>query len=115
MPKLVFQPIVENAIQHGILGKESKEGNIVITGWLENDTIVFLISDNGVGIPPDKLPGILSGNQENRKGNNIGIYNTHKRLQLLYNNDYGLNYRSIENVETEVEIRIPAKIAETEK
>ena len=114
MPKLVFQPIVENAIQHGILGKESKEGNIVITGWLDGEAIVFLISDNGVGIPPDKLPGILSGNQENRKGNNIGIYNTHKRLQLFYNNDYGLTYRSIEHVETEVEIRIPAKKAESE-
>jgi len=115
MPKLVFQPIVENAIGHGILGRESKEGNIVITGWLEGETIVFIISDNGIGIPADKLPDILSGNQENHKGNNIGIYNTHKRLQLFYNNEYGLTYRSIENVETEVEIRIPARLAESER
>ena len=114
MPKLVFQPIVENAIQHGILGKDSKEGNIVLTGWLDGSDIVFIISDNGIGIPEEKLPFILSGTQENKTGNNIGIYNTHKRLQLYYSNQYGLTYRSIENVETEVEIRIPARMATPE-
>lgn len=109
IPKLVFQPIVENSIQHGIFAKESKEGTIVIMGWIEDDIIVFVISDDGVGIEKDKLKSILAGSNENTTGSNIGISNTHKRLQLFYHSEYGLTYRSTPNVETEVEIRIPAK------
>lgn len=109
IPKLVFQPIVENSIQHGIFAKESKEGTIVIMGWLEDNIMVFIISDDGVGIAPEKLKSILIGANESSHGSNIGISNTHKRLQLFYNTEYGLTYRSTPNVETEVEIRIPAK------
>jgi len=109
IPKLVFQPIVENSIQHGIFAKESKEGNIVIMGWLKDDVIIFVISDDGVGIPKEKLKSILTGSSENTTGSNIGIANTHKRLQLFYDTGFGLTYRSTPNVETEVEIRIPAK------
>jgi two-component system sensor histidine kinase YesM len=109
IPKLVFQPIVENSIQHGIFAKESKEGTIVIMGWLKDDMITFVISDDGVGIPEEKLSSILNGKVESTTGSNIGISNTDKRLQLFYNTSFGLTYRSIPNVETEVEIRIPAK------
>ncbi|MFA9376421.1 MAG: sensor histidine kinase [Lachnotalea sp.] len=109
IPKLVFQPIVENSIQHGIFAKESKEGNIVIMGWLEDNTIVFIISDDGVGIANDKLESILTGSRASTTGSNIGISNTHKRLQLFYDSEIGLTYRSTQNVETEVEIRIPAR------
>jgi two-component system sensor histidine kinase YesM len=109
IPKLVFQPIVENSIQHGIFAKESKEGTIVIMGWLEDQIMVFVISDDGIGIPQDKLKSTLSGSGESSVGSNIGISNTHKRLQLFYNTDHGLIYRSTPNVETEVEIRIPAR------
>ena len=48
IPKLTFQPIVENSIQHGIFMKESKTGSIVITGWKEGDDIVFQVTDDGV-------------------------------------------------------------------
>lgn len=110
IPKLVFQPIVENAIQHGIFERESKEGNIVIMGWPEGDNLIFVVSDDGVGIPPDKMKHILDGTGESETGSNIGIYNTHRRLQLYYGDDqFGLSYRSEAGVETEVEIRIPAR------
>jgi two-component system sensor histidine kinase YesM len=109
IPKLIFQPIVENSIQHGIFAKESKEGNIVIMGWLKDDSLFFIISDDGVGIPNDKLKSILTGSNDSTTGSNIGISNTHKRLQLFYNTQFGLTYRSTPNVETEVEIRVPAK------
>jgi two-component system sensor histidine kinase YesM len=108
IPKITFQPIVENAILHGILGKETKEGNIVITGWMEEDTLVFLISDDGIGIPADTLGQILTGNKESKKGSGIAISNIHSRLQLFYDSKYGLSYRSKEGEYTEVEIRIPA-------
>lgn len=110
IPKLVLQPIVENCILHGIFEQECKEGTIVITSWLEGEYITFLVSDNGVGIPADKLPTILTGKGISETGgSNIAIYNTHLRLQLLYGNQYGLVYHSIEGEGTDVEIRIPAK------
>ena len=109
IPKFVLQPIVENSIQHGIFGKESKEGNIVITGWAEDENIVFIVSDDGIGVPPEKMKTILSGKGDSSIGSNIGIYNTHKRLQLYYDKSYGLTYRSSESTGTDVEIRIPAR------
>lgn len=108
IPKLIFQPIVENSILHGILEKPVKEGNIVIMGWMEDETLVFVVSDDGVGIPPEKLEKILSGHGTGSTGSNIAISNTHKRIQLCYGNEYGLSYRSRPGYETEVEIRIPA-------
>ena len=108
MPKLIFQPIVENSILHGILEKPVKEGTIVIMGWIEEETLVFVVSDDGVGIPPEKLNTILTGSNTGSKGSNIAISNTHKRIQLCYGSNYGLCYHSKPGYETEVEIRIPA-------
>lgn len=109
IPKLTLQPVVENSILHGILEKESKFGTIVITGWMENEDVVLLVSDDGVGIPPDILSTILSGNGNSQSGGtNIAVYNTHRRLQILYGNDYGLTYSSKPGEGTEVEIRFPA-------
>lgn len=109
IPKLTLQPVVENSILHGILEKESKSGTIVITGWMENEDVVFLVSDDGVGIPPEILSTILSGNGNSQSGGtNIAVYNTHRRLQILYGNDYGLTYSSKPGEGTEVEIRFPA-------
>ena len=109
IPKLTLQPVVENSILHGILEKESKSGTIVITGWMENEDVVLLISDDGVGISPEILSTILSGNGKSQSGGtNIAVYNTHRRLQILYGNDYGLTYSSNPGEGTEVEIRFPA-------
>lgn len=113
IPKLTFQPVVENSILHGLLEKEDRAGTIVLTGWLEDGAVVILISDDGVGIPPEKLPGILSGEGGSGKGNNIAVYNTHRRLQLLYGLDYGLTYQSERGKGTEVEIRVPAQSGES--
>ncbi len=110
IPKLTLQPVIENSILHGILEKSSKSGTIVITGWLENSDIVILVSDDGVGIPSEKMPTILSGTgQSTSGGTNIAIYNTHRRLQILYGSSYGLTYYSEPGKGTEVQIRIPAQ------
>ena len=109
IPKLTLQPVVENSILHGILEKESKSGTIVITGWMENKDIVLLISDDGVGISPEIPSTILSGSGNSQSGGtNIAVYNTHRRLQILYGKDYGLTYSSNPGKGTEVEIRFPA-------
>ncbi|MDO4621338.1 MAG: histidine kinase [Eubacteriales bacterium] len=108
IPRLTLQPVIENSILHGILEKESHRGTIVLTGWQEDDTAVLLLSDDGIGIAPDILPKILTGTLENTgKGNHIAVYNTHRRLQILYGPNYGLHYRSTPGEGTEVEIRLP--------
>ena len=61
VPSMILQPVVENAVLHGILETPTKSGTIVLTGWMEDKDVVLLISDDGVGIAPDKLPVILSG------------------------------------------------------
>ena len=112
IPKLVLQPIVENAILHGIQEKEEQKGTILIMGWEEGSDLIFTVSDDGVGIPDDVLPHILDQNAKSRpkgSGTNIAVYNTHQRLQLLYGEKYGLTFRSTQGAGTEVEIRIPAE------
>lgn len=111
IPTLIFQPIIENSLLHGILEKESKTGTIVLTGWMETDAAVIMISDDGIGIPAEKLETLLSeksnGNDHSSQGGHIAIYNTHRRLQILFGPDYGLSYSSTPGKGTDVEIRIP--------
>lgn len=109
IPKLVFQPIVENSIIHGIFELESKSGSIVITGWSEGENVVVSITDTGAGIDESVLPLILTG-QAKGSGSNIGIYNTHLRLQLIYGDEYGLHYESQLGKGTEVLVTIKKTI-----
>lgn len=115
IPKLTFQPIVENAWLHGIMAKEEKCGNILLTGWLEGDDIVFIISDDGAGISQDTLNSLLkeeNGDPSVRgtsDSTHIGVYNTNLRLKRLYGDSYGLSFRSSPGNGTEVTVRIPAR------
>ncbi len=110
IPKLTFQPVIENAILHGIREKEEKSGTIVLTAWVEDQDILFLISDDGVGMDEETIKMILTDSPDekpSKSGSNIGVYNTHKRLSLLYGPGYGLSYKSSLGEGTEVTIRIP--------
>lgn len=110
LPRLTFQPILENAIFHGLLEKESKEGTILLTGWSENEDICLLISDDGVGMSQEKLDHILEEKRvkpTNSRGSNIAVVNIHRRLQLLYGEKYGLSYSSTPGKGCEVTIRVP--------
>ncbi len=110
IPKLTLQPIVENCIQHGIMERPEKSGTILLTGWLEGEDLVLLVSDDGVGMSKEKLASILSGEGESKRGSNIGIYNTHARLQVLYGEGYGLSYESTPGEGTSTQIRVPAEV-----
>ena len=121
IPKLTFQPIVENAILHGIMMKEEKKGTILLTGWLLGNDIQFVISDDGAGIAPEKLEMLLDKNgveqslrsyQSPRSSSlHIGVYNTNLRLKSLYGENYGLTFTSVLGKGTEVTIRIPGNRA----
>jgi len=108
IPKLTLQPIVENAIQHGLFMQNQREGSIVIMGWLDDGDVVLTVSDNGTGMSHEQMQTILLGEDKANGKSNIGIYNTHHRLALLYGLEYGLSYSSTLGTGTDVTIRVPA-------
>ena len=94
IPALILQPIVENAIKHGLYPKKSG-GSIAISGCHDSGKYVVTIVDNGVGIPEDKLTVVLEENQGYREvGARIGLRNVHERLKTIYGPDYGLTITS---------------------
>lgn len=109
IPKLILQPIVENAIYHGLLPAE-KKGLIIVKGYRENKNIYFKIVDNGVGIAAEKLEEInkiLSGEIETEDQQKyFGLRNVNQRLKLMYGGSSGLEILSVEGEKTTVIIRI---------
>lgn len=101
IPVLVIQPLVENAIQHGLFPKIS-ECILNISIQRDNEAVIISVSDNGIGIAPDKLNCLFSTNAEG-----IGLKNVFKRLKGLYGENYGLTVSSILGKGTTAVIRIP--------
>lgn len=110
--KLVLQPLVENAIYHGIKYKETK-GMIWVTGRNLGSIIVIRVEDNGIGMTEEQLAHIFE-KKTSRKSNGVGAGNVNKRLRLYYGPEYGLTYESQLNVGTTVTIRIPNSAWEEE-
>lgn len=107
--KICLQPIIENAVYHGLKPKGSN-GELKIIGKLyNNDAIVFTICDNGVGMDHmqlDEMNQKLS-DSENQMKDHIGIYNVNQRIKIVFGKDYGVSIESIENLGTTVKIKIP--------
>lgn len=108
IPKLTFQPLVENAIEHGLKDK----GRLVIniSTDLEPDRICMIISDNGTGIAPREVEELekcmANGGIYTRKGS-IGLVNVNERLQRMFGKEYGIRIHSKYNYGTTVIIDIP--------
>ncbi len=107
--KITLQPIIENAIMHG-LDLLVDEGCIRVRVSQEGDDILFCVQDNGVGMSPEQAHAILADSQD-RTG--IGIKNVNDRLQIYFGKQYGLRIVSELDVGTRVEIRMP-KIKEVD-
>lgn len=105
VPVLTIQPLVENAIKHGILPKQGRGTVYVKAILLEYDEILFEIKDDGVGIAPDKMPMILKPGYGS--GNGVGLSNVHERLKGLFGQEYGLRIESTPGKGTSIYIRIP--------
>jgi len=101
IPVLTMQPLVENAVQHGLFPKLA-ECHLTIKALQENDNILIVVTDNGVGIAPDKLGHIFSADAEG-----IGVQNVYSRLRGIYGDPYGLTLDSRLNRGTTATIRIP--------
>lgn len=105
---LVLQPLVENAIYHGIKGKDGG-GKITIRAYerMEDEKLLFIqVMDDGVGMCDDEIKQILDKEGKNPYG--LGVMNVNKRIALIYGDDYGLSIESKVNQGTTVTIRIPS-------
>lgn len=106
--KLILQPIVENAIVHGL--KEMEEpSNIIIKGKIENNFIVFDVIDNGFGILPNKIKEIYKSFEDKNLHNGVGIKNVYERLKIYYGNDSEIKIFSNLDEGTDIRIFIPLK------
>lgn len=105
IPKMLIQPLVENAIQHAL---EPSENTCIITLTIRkrNDTLSIIISDNGIGISSTDLMK-LRNNKLSPKGNGIGIKNILERLQFLYNDGFNFNIDSVLGEGTTITITLP--------
>lgn len=112
IPKISLQPLVENALYHGIKNKRGK-GKIIITGKRSNDQIVITVADNGLGMTIDRLKQVMNGLQQgNGSKECYGLYNVNERIRLYNGEGYGLKIRSTFQIGTEVDISIPISFVE---
>jgi two-component system, sensor histidine kinase YesM len=107
IPKMTLQPLVENAIYHGIKVKNGKHGKITITAREENDKVVISVSDSGAGVSQKKIDEINSSISIYDESFGYGVRNVHKRIELLYGKGNGLYFRKNNTGGITVEIRLP--------
>lgn len=118
IPRLIIQPVVENAIFHG-LEEKLEGGKVTIEVIVTEQNLILTISDNGAGIESGQLAKLNArihtrniqledGRGDNHRNTGIALPNIHKRIQLLFGEEYGVNIYSTVGQGTDVEITIPA-------
>ena len=105
----MVQPILENAIYHGLSSAED-DGLITVTARREEDDLVIEVADNGMGMRPEVADSLLDEDRPDVRtsGSGIGVRNVHRRIRLTFGERYGLSIHSEPDVGTRVEIRLPA-------
>lgn len=111
VPKLILQPLVENAIYHGVKLKRGK-GHLKVWIRREGKQIAMSVCDDGRGMDREtaaKIRGILEGSVKAEENGSFGLYYVQERLRLKYQNEYSIQVESGENVGTEITLRIPGE------
>lgn len=104
--KIILQPLVENAIMHGIREKEGGKGTIKISANDLAGVLQIIIKDDGVGMNEEQVASLLEKPRENK---GYGIWNINERIRLTYGDSYGLNITSVQNEGTTAIISIPKR------
>lgn len=112
IPKLILQPMIENAVKYGFGNQETLR--VELTAYLYNEKLTMICRDDGVGIPQGTLSELnaLLGEEEN-KSRHSGLYNIHRRIQILYGHGYGVDIRSTEGHGTMLVVTVPVRREET--
>lgn len=109
--KISLQPIIENAVYHGIKQKNDK-GLIKIKGLCDDNNIILIVSDDGVGIENDALDELnktLSETSFTNEKSHIGLSNVNQRIKIIFGDSYGIHVESTVGVGTDVYVTIPKK------
>lgn len=107
MPKLVLQPLVENALEHGLDLKEDEDRQLWITIWTDGEDLTLVVKDNGVGMTQEKADSLI-----HYEAKGYGVKNVKERIALLYGENHVFRITSQEGEGTEVYIRIPGERGE---
>ena len=107
VPKLIIQPIVENAIYHGIRGKKAR-GHIDINYRLENEFLIIDIIDDGIGFDVEKKDAKVFDEQRNISGG-IGMNNVLSRIKILCGEKYGFEIDSKVGKGTKISLKLPLR------
>ena len=107
--KLMLQPLVENAIYHGMEFMDG-DGEITVKVERNEDRLCFTIADNGLGMTKEQVEGLLTGETRSasKKGSGIGVKNVNERIRLYVGEDYGLEIFSEPDEGTAIQICLPA-------
>lgn len=111
LPALTLQPLVENAVRHGLLPRKAG-GRLVLTGRLHHGEAHLTVEDDGVGMTAEELRRALAGEGGSPGGLGMGLSNVNQRLLSIYGPQHGLDVTSRKGHGTRVEVRIPADIQE---
>ncbi|QHW33314.1 sensor histidine kinase [Paenibacillus rhizovicinus] len=117
IPKLIIQPLVENAISHGI-ELNPEQSRIWVTGENDGEHLVLTVGDDGLGMAKERLAEIeqwLKDKNSLVSDHHIGLRNVHARLRYLYGEPYGIRVSSVEGEGTTITMMIPLRRAETDK
>ena len=105
--KLIVQPLIENAIYHGVEFMDG-DGEITIKGYVKENDIYIDVTDNGLGMPEETVKYLLTDDTRiHKKGSGIGLSNVHQRIQLYFGKRYGLEIESELDEGTTVHIHLP--------
>lgn len=116
IPRFTLQPLLENAIFHGIEPKGGA-GTVILTARREGDELALTMTDDGVGMEPEQAAALLSGKEAGPVGlfRKIGLSNVHRRIQYEFGSDYGLSIDSEPGTFTRITVRLPFTIEESGK
>lgn len=104
--KLTIQPLVENSLYHGLKEKGSA-GRIAVRGYMQENKVVLRVSDDGVGIAPEILSGLLVPEKLHKSKSSFGLSNVDERIKLYFGSDYGMSIKSESGKGTDVTVSIP--------
>lgn len=112
LPKLTLQPLVENALYHGIKNRRRK-GLIRLTGRAKNEHVILEVTDDGRGMAEERLDEVRASLNDG-KTEGFGLRTVHQRIRILFGGEYGLTLESTPDVGTKIIVTIPMKTSDKE-
>ena len=110
IPKITIQPLIENALYHGIKNKRGG-GRITVKGYREGDDIVISVADDGIGMTEERLAEVVAGLSKNQPADSAiyGLYNVNERIRLKFGEKYGISLHSVHGQGSTCNILLPMR------